>query len=92
MAYLESSLFAWTLGIIQIVGLASAWLARLSEGSPRQASCQRIFFACLGLIGLATMLSVTLGPRYWITTCTTLAVMVVGTIWDFRAEAGTESL
>ncbi len=91
MAYLESSLFAWALGILQIAGLASAWLARLTEGSPRQASCQRIFLGCLGLIGLATMLSVTLGPRYWVTTCTTLALMVLGAIWDFRAEPRVES-
>lgn len=92
MAYLESSMFAWTLGILQIAGLTSAWLARLSEGSRRQAWCQGLFFAFLGLIGMATMLSVTLGPRCWITTCTTLSVMVLGAIWDFRPAAGASSV
>ena len=79
MAYLESSMFAWTLGILQIAGLISAWLARLrSAGS--------------WLVRAKTMLSVTLGPRCWITTCTTLSVMVLGAIWDFRPAAGASSL
>src|SRR5438105_4101486 len=34
---LDAALGLWTLGIIQLLGLASAWLARLSEGSTHQS-------------------------------------------------------
>ena len=90
MAYLEASLLAWGLGSIQIAGLFSAWLARLSEGSRRQAWCHRLFLACLGLIGLTTMASLALGPKYWLPSGMTLAVMVLGAVWDFRPNPGTE--
>lgn len=92
MAYLETSFLVWTLGFVQIAGLVSAWLARLSEGSRSQASCQWLFLACLALIGFTTMVSVALGPRYWLASGITLSVMVLGAIWDFRAQARPESL
>jgi hypothetical protein len=87
MAYLESSIVFWSLGAAQFVGLASAWLARLSEGSKSQAPCQWLFFACLGLIGLLTLATIGLGPGYSLACGTTLAVMVLAAIWDFRAAA-----
>ncbi len=87
MAYLESSSFVWALGFVQFAGLASAWLVRLSEGSRGQAHCHWLFFACLGLIGVATMLSVSLGPRYLLFSCLTISAMVLVAVWDFRAEA-----
>ena len=37
--------------VIQALGLLSACTARLSEGSGRQTSCQRLFFVCLLLVG-----------------------------------------
>jgi hypothetical protein len=92
MAYLETSFLLWLLGVIQIAGLLSAWLARLSEGSRSQASCQWLFFACLGLMGLTTMASVALGPRYWLASGATLSVMILGAIWDFRPAAKAERL
>jgi hypothetical protein len=92
MAYLETSFLAWFLGLIQIAGLASAWLARLSEGSSRQASCQRLFVALLAVIGLVTMVFVTLGVRYWLASGATLSVMILAAIWDFRPHAGVESV
>jgi hypothetical protein len=89
MAYLESTSFAWTLGFVQIAGLVSAWLARVSEGSRGQASCHRLFFACLGVIGLASLASVALGPRYLLVCSLTLSVMVLVAVWDVRPEART---
>jgi hypothetical protein len=92
MAYLETSSLIWGLGFLQIAGLLSAWLARLSEGSRGQASCHRLFFGCLALIGLASMAAVSLGPRYLRVSCMTLSVMVLVAVWDFRAEARAGSL
>jgi hypothetical protein len=92
MAYLEASLLLWGLGLIQIAGLTSAWLARFSEGSKRQACCHWVFLACLGLIGLTTMASLALGPKYWLPSGMTLSIMVLGAVWDFRPEPETETL
>lgn len=92
MAYLESSSFIWALGIMQFAGLVSAWLARLSEGSRGQSSCHWLFFGCLGLIGVATLLSVSIGLRYLLFSCLTLSVMVLIAVWDFRAEARTRQI
>lgn len=91
MAYLETSFLAWLLGLIQVAGLASAWLARLSEGSSRQASCHRLFVGCLALVGAMTMAFVALGERYWLATGATLSVMVLAAIWDFRPHARPEN-
>jgi hypothetical protein len=92
MAYLETSFLVWAIGFVQVAGLVSAWLARLSEGSRSQASCQWLFLACLGLMGLTTMASVALGARYWLASGITLTVMVLGAVWDFRAQARAEGL
>jgi hypothetical protein len=92
MAYLEHSSFIWVLAIVQVAGVISAWLARLSEGSRGQDSCHRLFFGFLALMGLATMYSVALGPRYLLFACISLSVMVLVAIWDFRSEAPLGSL
>ncbi len=92
MSYPETSIIIWSLGIVQIAGLISAWLARLSEGSRSQRPCQWLFLTCLGLMGVMTMFSIALGLRYWLACGTTLSVMVLGAIWDFRAEARPQSL
>jgi len=62
----------------------SAWLARLSEGSARQAACQRFFLACLLLVGLGTIASLALVPTYWVASGTTLSLMVLAATCDFR--------
>jgi hypothetical protein len=90
MAYLEASMLGWSLGVIQVVGLLSAWLARLNEGSTRQVWCHWLFVACLALIGLATMAFVAIGARYWLASGTTLSVMVLAAVWDFRPHASPE--
>jgi hypothetical protein len=82
----------WTLTLIQGLGLISAWLARLSEGSRGQACCQCLFFVCLALVGITAMATITLGPRYWLTPGATLGVMIVGAIWDFKAHARADGL
>ena len=92
MAYPETSFVVWSLIFVQIAGLISAWLARLSEGSRTQAPCQWLFLALLGLVGTATMAAVTLGPRYWLASGATLGVMILGAVWDFRAQPRPEGL
>ncbi len=92
MAYLEASMLGWCLGLIQIIGLLSAWLARLNEGSSRQAWCHWLFVACLAVMGMATMAFVAVGARHWLASGATLSVMVLAAVWDFRAHRGAEGV
>ncbi len=79
----EDALILGVLGGIQVLGLLSAAVARLSEGSRRQASSQRFFLGCLGLVGGTTMLCLGLWPGCWLASGSTLAVMVLGVTCDF---------
>jgi len=80
----DTSVILPLLVVIQLLGLFSAWIARLSEGSSRQTAAQRLFFVSLGLVGVATLVSLGLGPGAWLSSAVVLSVMVVGTVCDFR--------
>ncbi len=75
----------WTFIAIQVIGAASACLARLSEGSRRQALCQLAFFAILPLLGAASLVSMAVGPGCWICCSVTLAFAVLMVTCDFRS-------
>jgi hypothetical protein len=68
--------------VVQILGLASVLCARLSERSSAQRCCQRIFFACLVLVGGAAVAALFLGSSAWAPCGTTLALMAVGVTFD----------
>jgi hypothetical protein len=87
MSALQSPSAIWIIAVVQVLGLASAWLARLSEGSRRQTSCQWLFFACLMLVGAATIVALHFGPGFWLTAGGTLSVMVLGATCDFTPAA-----
>jgi hypothetical protein len=86
MSHFEASAVCWLFGALQVLGLTSAWAARLSERSRRQASCQRLFFGCLALIGGATIISLILGPVCWLTCGITLSLMVLTATCDFSGS------
>ena len=83
----EVSSAFWFLAAVQLVGLASAWLARLSEGSCHQTDCQCLFLGCLGMVGVATVTALWMGPGWWLGSGATLSVMVVTATCDFRRPA-----
>src|SRR5205807_2201261 len=91
MASVDAHVVVWILSIIQTLGLTSAWLARLSEGSRRQTWCQRFFFACLAMVGVATVVSMALSSAAWLICGTTLSLMVLAATWDFRSHAPAEA-
>ena len=74
----------WLMGV-QIVGLASAWLARIGEGSKHQISYQLLFFVCLGGVGAATIGALLCSPGSCLMTGATLPIMVLAATWDFSA-------
>ena len=82
MSDVQTPLAVWSVVGIQLVGLASVWLARASEGLTLQKPFQWLLLACLALVGGATMLSVSMGPGFWLTSGATLSVMVVAALFD----------
>jgi hypothetical protein len=77
------------LATLQVVGLASACLARMSEGSRVQAQCHAAFMVCMCLLGVATAASLAVGPGWCMSCGLTLSIMAVGAVCDFsgtRAE------
>ena len=77
----------WMIIAAQILGLASAWVARSSEGSRHQTVCQRLFLAVLLLVGVSTVMALAAGSGYWISCSATLSLMVVGTTGEFSRRA-----
>lgn len=73
----------WLLLAVQALGLTSAWLARQTHGCAWEGTCQRLFLACLGLVGLTALAGPAIGPCYCLSSGLSLAFMVVGAITDF---------
>lgn len=87
MSSLDPHAATWVLAIVQIVGLASAWLARVGEASHRPAIFQRLFFVCLAVVGCATCGAIALGPGACVASGATFSIMVLGATCDFRHGA-----
>jgi hypothetical protein len=84
MDHLDSTTVLWAFGAVQALGLAAAWLARVSEGSVLQTWCQRLFLISLLLTGSATVVAPGFGGGYWLISSATLGLMVVIAVCDFR--------
>lgn len=82
----HAELTVWYLVSVLIVGQASAWSARVSEGSRLQTLFQRLFFACLALVGASTMISLWWGPCCCVLSGASLAGMAVVATWDLRGS------
>jgi hypothetical protein len=82
----DSPTLLWLLVVAQLLGVLSASLARLSEGSSCQAASQYAFFGILPLVGVATAVALAVGPGCWLACSTTLAFMVLTVTCDFRGS------
>ncbi len=74
--------------LTQAVGLASAAAVRLGNGSPCRFSARCLFFVLLGAVGLCMVVSVNLGPVYWLTSGAAFATMVLTVTCDFGDSRG----
>jgi hypothetical protein len=72
------------ISVVQVCGLASAALARISEGGCSQGLCYRIYLALLVLVAFMTVLNLWNPPQQWILSAVTLAIMVITATCDFR--------
>ncbi|HJS09104.1 MAG TPA: hypothetical protein VJ809_15650 [Pirellulales bacterium] len=86
MDHFDSTAILWCFGAVQALGLSSAWLARVSEGSLLQPWFQRLFLLSLLASGVATIVAPGFGGVYWLISSATLGTMVVMAVCDFRQE------
>jgi hypothetical protein len=86
MDHFDSTMILWCFGAVQALGLASAWLSRVSEGSPLEPWFQRLFLLSLLASGVATIIAPGIGGVYWLISSATLGAMVVMAVCDFRQE------
>ena len=78
----ETSWAVWFVILVQVAGLLSVWLARASEGLTLEKRFRWLFLACLGLVAGSTMVGLSLGAGFWLTSGATLSAMVVTGIFD----------
>lgn len=84
MGAVEGPVLVLLLASIDALGLVSASLVRISEGSRCEAWLQRFFLGCLGLVGATAIASLGLHPGCWLSCGATLAVMVLTVTCDFH--------
>ena len=87
MIWIDHPFVFWFMAAVPIVGLLSLALTRVGEHTTASLPCRCVFFACLLLVGLATMLSVASGLGHWTIGGATLSLMVVGSTLDLRTDA-----
>lgn len=87
LEFVEPGLF-WGLLVVQAVGLASIFLARLQPVCRYcSAGCRMIFLTSLVGVGLATMYAIGCNTGWWMFPATTLSLMAVGATSDHGAPA-----
>ncbi len=86
----DSTAGLWTLGIVQLWGIAIALIARLSQGSTHQGLCNKLFMLSLVLMGGVTLASLTLQPVNWLFSAITLTTMTMVVVCDFRQAKASE--
>ena len=84
---LEHPAVLCSLGIIQVLGLISAFATRLARPSRRWRASQWVFFTCLGLVAMSMILTLGASSGSWLTSGTTLSLMVLTAVWDFGRQS-----
>lgn len=84
---LEHPAILCCLGVIQVLGLISAFATRLRRPPDFSGTSHWVFFACLGVIAMSTVLMVGAKSVTWLTSGTTFSLMVLTAVWDFGGEA-----
>jgi hypothetical protein len=83
MWFSETAVFAIAI-TVQLVGLLSVVLTRLSERSAAQALCQHVFLASLVIVGAIAVIAIWYDISCWAICATTLPLMAVGATIDLH--------
>ncbi|HTU27040.1 MAG TPA: hypothetical protein VMF30_16655 [Pirellulales bacterium] len=81
----------WILLAVEVAGLMSASLVRLTHGCRSHSSCQWLFFACLSLVGCGSVVAMVISPICWLLSGGTLAMMIVSVVWARSHEQAFEA-
>ncbi len=87
MEAISPSLAVWLMTAVPTLGLASALLARLTERSVLQTTCQRLFYVTLCGVGAATACSLWFSTPAGLLCGATLSVMAVTAVCELRPAA-----
>jgi hypothetical protein len=74
--------FFWAMLALQVVGLASMFLARLPHPTLLHNCCRHLFVVCLIVVGLATIYAMGQECSTWAWCGTTFSLMAVGGTMD----------
>lgn len=72
----------WSISLIQILGIGSVFLARLTEGSRWQTACRVLFFASLTTVGVTAVVTMLFSTELWLLSGMTLSGMVVSALFE----------
>ena len=72
--------------ILQLLGIAAAWMVRVQAGMKSEWLAEGLFLLCFALVALATIAGHQFCSSMWILSATTLAVMMVTVVLDFRSQ------
>jgi hypothetical protein len=70
------------IGAVQVLGLAAAAVARLTEGTRHECGGQCLCLAALALVGMVCGVAIQFGPGAAAASAATLAVMTLITVAD----------
>lgn len=80
------------LGLVHATAIAVAVVTRLVDGTRFAPAAQLCFFALLGVVGMLCGASLRLGPGASVFSATSLAVMTLVAVADFRSTDGSRRL
>lgn len=82
LAFAVSPVFC-CIGAVQLLGVAAATLARLTEGTRHETCGQCLCLAALAVVGISCGMAIPFGPHAATGSATALAAMTLITVADF---------
>lgn len=79
--------FFWSVLVLQVIGLASMFLARMPHPTFLHGCCRRLFVVCLIVVGLATIYAMGSQTSTWAWYGTTFSLMAVGGTMDLGSAS-----
>lgn len=74
----------WAISLIQLLGISSVILVRLSEGSRWQTVCRILFCTSLMLVGTTAIVTMLFSPELWLLSGITLSCMIVSALFEHQ--------
>ena len=74
----------WTVSLVQLLGIGSAVLIRLSDGSRWQTACRTLFFVSLALVGMTAVGTMLIESGLWLLAGITLSCMIVSALFEHQ--------